>query len=166
MAVCENVTGQYYKVLLENSYIKDGFVFVSVVRYPNQEERDREKAREEQLSLFLTNAKQRYLEILSESQDQNTDSEIQYEEEFERIIYTVENFSTIRIGQTYPVITISDKTKQEINSLGFSDDFITNPVLVIDYITINCGTYDKMPLSLEYLYEKLKGRMAEITNVW
>ena len=165
MAVCENVTGQYYKVLLENSYIKDGFVFVSVVRYPNQEERDREKAREEQLSLFLTNAKQRYLEILSESQDQNTDSEIQYEEEFERIIYTVENFSTIRIGQTYPVITISDKTKQEINSLGFSDDFITNPVLVIDYITINCGTYDKMPLSLEYLYEKLKGRMAEITNV-
>ena len=165
MAVCENVTGQYYKVLLENSYIKDGFVFVSVVRYPNQEERDREKAREEQLSLFLTNAKQRYLEILSESQDQNTDSEIQYEEEFERIIYTVENFSTIRIGQTYPVITISDKTKQEINSLGFSDDFITNPVLVIDYITINCGTYDKMPLSLEYLYEKLKGRMSEITNV-
>ena len=85
MAVCENATGQYYKVLLENSYIKDGFVFVSVVRYPNQEERDREKAREEQLSLFLTNAKQRYLEILSESQDQNTDSEIQYEEEFERI---------------------------------------------------------------------------------
>lgn len=165
MAVCENVTGQYYKVLLENSYIKDGFVFVSVVRYPNQEERDREKAREKRLSLFLTNAKQRYLEILSESQDQNTDSEIQYEEEFERIIYTVENFSTIRIGQTYPVITISDKTKQEINSLGFSDDFITNPVLVIDYITINCGTYDKMPLSLEYLYEKLKGRMAEITNV-
>lgn len=165
MAVYENVTGQYYKVLLENSYIKDGFVFVSVVRYPNQEERDREKAREKQLSLFLTNAKQRYLEILSESQDQNTDSEIQYEEEFERIIYTVENFSTIRIGQTYPVITISDKTKQEINSLGFSDDFITNPVLVIDYITINCGTYDKMPLSLEYLYEKLKGRMAEITNV-
>ena len=165
MAVCENATGQYYKVLLENSYIKDGFVFVSVVRYPNQEERDREKAREEQLSLFLTNAKQRYLEILSESQDQNTDSEIQYEEEFERIIYTVENFSTIRIGQTYPVITISDKTKQEINSLGFSDDFITNPVLVIDYITINCGTYDKMPLSLEYLYEKLKGRIAEITNV-
>ena len=81
MAVCENATGQYYKVLLENSYIKDGFVFVSVVRYPNQEERDREKAREEQLSLFLTNAKQRYLEILSESQDQNTDSEIQYEEE-------------------------------------------------------------------------------------
>ena len=165
MAVCENATGQYYKVLLENSYIKDGFIFVSVVRYPNQEERDREKAREEQLSLFLTNAKQRYLEILSESQDQNTDSEIQYEEEFERIIYTVENFSTIRIGQTYPIITISDKTKQEINSLGFSDDFITNPVLVIDYITINCGTYDKMPLSLEYLYEKLKGRMAEITNV-
>lgn len=165
MAVCENVTGQYYKVLLENSYIKDGFVFVSVVRYPNQEERDREKAREKRLSLFLTNAKQRYLEILSESQDQNTDSEIQYEEEFERIIYTVENFSTIRIGQTYPVITISDKTKQEINSLGFSDDFITDPILVIDYITINCGAYDKMPLSLEYLYEKLKGRMAEITNV-
>lgn len=165
MAVCENATGQYYKVLLENSYIKDGFIFVSVVRYPNQEERDREKAREKQLSLFLTNAKQRYLEILSESQDQNTDSEIQYEEEFERIIYTVENFSTIRIGQTYPVITISDRTKQEINSLGFLDDFITNPVLVIDYITINCGTYDKMPLSLEHLYEKLKGRMAEITNV-
>lgn len=165
MAVCENATGQYYKILLENSYIKDGFVFVSVVRYPNQEERDREKAREKQLSLFLTNAKQRYLEILSESQDQNTESEIQYEEEFERIIYTVENFSTIRIGQTYPVITISDKTKQEINSLGFSDDFITNPVLVIDYITINCGAYDKMQLSLEYLYEKLKGRMSEITNV-
>ena len=165
MAVCENATGQYYKVLLENSYIKDGFIFVSVVRYPNQEERDREKAREKQLSLFLANAKQRYLEILSESQDQNTDSEIQYEEEFERVIYTVENFSTIRIGQTYPVITISDRTKQEINSLGFLDDFITNPVLVIDYITINCGTYDKMPLSLEYLYEKLKGRMAEITNV-
>lgn len=165
MAVCENATGQYYKVLLENSYIKDGFIFVSVVRYPNQEERDREKAREKQLSLFLANAEQRYLEILSESQDQNTDSEIQYEEEFERVIYTVENFSTIRIGQTYPVITISDRTKQEINSLGFSDDFITNPVLVIDYITINCGTYDKMPLSLEYLYEKLKGRMAEITNV-
>ena len=165
MAVCENATGQYYKVLLENSYIKDGFVFVSVVRYPNQEERDREKAREKQLSLFLTNAKHRYLEILSESQDQNTDSEIQYEEEFERIIYTVENFSTIRIGQPYPVIAISDKTKQEINSLGFSDDFITNPILVIDYITINCGTYDKMPLSLEYLYEKLKGRMSEITNV-
>ena len=165
MAVCENATGQYYKVLLENSYTKDGFVFVSVVRYPNQEERDREKAREKQLSSFLTNAKQRYLEILSESQDQNTDSEIQYEEEFERVIYTVENFSTIRIGQTHPVITISDRTKQEINSLGFSDDFITNPVLVIDYITINCGAYDKMPLSLEYLYEKLKGRMAEITNV-
>lgn len=165
MAVCENATGQYYKVLLENSYVKDGFVFVSVVRYPNQEERDREKAREKQLSLFLTNAKHRYLEILSESQDQNTDSEIQYEEEFERIIYTVENFSTIRIGQTYPVITISDKTKQEINSLGFSDDFITNPILVIDYITINCDAYDKMPLSLEYLYEKLKGRMSEITNV-
>ena len=166
MAVCENATGQYYKVLLENSYIKDGFIFVSVVRYPNQEERDREKAREKQLSLFLTNAKRRYSEILSESQDQNTDSEIQYEEEFERIIYAVENFSTIRIGQTYPVITISNKTKQEINSLGFSDDFITNPILVIDYITINCGAYDKMPLSLEYLYEKLKGRMAEITNVW
>lgn len=165
MAVCENATGQYYKVLLENSYIKDGFIFVSVVRYPNQEERDREKAREKQLSLFLTNAKQRYLEILSESQDQNTDSEIQYEEEFERIIYTVENFSTIRIGQTYPVITISDKTKQEMVSLGFSDDFITNPVLVIDYITVNCGAYDETPLSLEYLYEKLKGRMAEITNV-
>lgn len=165
MAVCENATGQYYKVLLENSYIKDGFVFVSVVRYPNQEERDREKTREKQLSLFLTNAKQRYLEILSESQDQNTDSEIQYEEEFERIIYAVENFSTIRIGQTYPVITISDRTKQEINNLGFLDDFITNPVLVIDYITINCGAYDKMPLSLEYLYEKLKVRMSEITNV-
>ena len=166
MAVYENATGQYYKVLLENSYIKDGFVFVSVVRYPNQEERDREKSREKQLSLFLTNAKQRYLEILSESQDQSTDSEIQYEEEFERIIYTVENFSTIRIGQTYPVITISDKTKQEMVSLGFSDDFITNPVLVIDYITVNCGTYDETPLSLEYLYEKLKGRMSEITNVW
>ena len=165
MAVCENATGQYYKVLLENSYIKDGFIFVSVVRYPNQEERDREKAREKQLSLFLTNAKRRYSEILSESQDQNTDSEIQYEEEFERIIYAVENFSTIRIGQTYPVITISNKTKQEINSLGFSDDFITNPILVIDYITINCGAYDKMPLSLEYLYEKLKVRMSEITNV-
>lgn len=165
MAVGENATGQYYKVLLENSYIKDGFVFVSVVRYPNQEERDREKAREEQLSLFLTNAKQRYSEILSESQDQNTDSEIQYEEEFERIIYTVENFSTIRIGQTYPIITISDKTKQEMVSLGFSDDFITNPILVIDYITVNCGAYDETPLSLEYLYEKLKGRMSEITNV-
>ena len=165
MAVCENATGQYYKVLLENSYIKDGFVFVSVIRYPNQEERDREKAREEQLSLFLTNAKQRYSEILSESQDQKTDSAIQYEEEFERVIYTVENFSTIRIGQTYPIITISDKTKQEMVSLGFSDDFITNPVLVIDYITINCGAYDETPLSLEYLYEKLKGRMSEITNI-
>ena len=41
MAVCENATGQYYKVLLEDSYIQDGFVFVSAVRYPNQEERDR-----------------------------------------------------------------------------------------------------------------------------
>lgn len=165
MAVCENATGQYYKVLLENSYIKDRFIFVSVVRYPNQEERDREKSREKQLSLFLTNAKQRYLEILSESQDQSTDSEIQYEEEFEKVIYTVENFSTIRIGQTYPVITISDKTEQEMFRLGFSYDFITNPILVIDYITINCGAYDKMPLSLEYLYEKLKDRMSKITDV-
>lgn len=165
MAVCENATGQYYKVLLKDSYIQDGFVFVSVVRYPNQEERDREKVRENQLSLFLTNAKQRYSKILSEGQDQNTDSETHYEEEFERIIYTVENFSTIRIGQSPAIITISDKTKQELISFGFSDDFITNPVLVIDYITVNCGAYDKTPLSLEYLYEKLKSRMSAITNV-
>ena len=88
-----------------------------------------------------------------------------YEEEIEKVIYTVENFSTIRIGQTYPVITISDKTEQEMFRLGFSYDFITNPILVIDYITINCGAYDKMPLSLEYLYEKLKGRMSKITDV-
>lgn len=165
MAVCENATGQYYKVLLEDSYIQDGFVFVAAVRYPNQEERDREKAREEQLSSFLENAKQRYSEILSEGQDQNTDSETDYEEEFERVIYTVENFSTIISSQPPAVITISDKTKQEMISLGFSDDFISNPVLVIDYITVNCGADDKTPLSLEYLYEKLKGRMSKITNV-
>lgn len=165
MAVCENATGQYYKVLLDDSYTQDGFVFVSVVRYPNQEERDREKARDAQLSLFLTNAKQRYSEILSEDKDQNTDSETDYEEEFERVIYAVENFSTIRIGQSPAIITISDKTKQELVSLGFSDDFITNPILVIDYITVNCGADDKTPLSLEYLYEKLKSRMSAITNV-
>ena len=138
---------------------------MSVVRYPNQEERDREKAREEQLSLFLANAKQRYSKMLSEGQDQNIDSETDYEEEFERVIYTVENFSTIRIGQSPAIITISDKTKQELVSLGFSDDFITNPILVIDYITVNCGADDKTPLSLEYLYEKLKSRMSAITNV-
>ena len=68
MAVSENITNQYYKVLEDDCYVYNGFVFVAVARYPSQEEREREKAREEELSIFLSNVNNRYLTLVAENE--------------------------------------------------------------------------------------------------
>ena len=39
MAVCENATGQYYKIISEECYLEDGFLFVTIRRYLNKQER-------------------------------------------------------------------------------------------------------------------------------
>lgn len=167
MAVCENATGQYYKILLENSYIKDGFVFVSIVRYPNQEERDREKAREEELSIFMSNVNNRYLTLVAANEENEslTEEEAGYTAEIERVLYAVENFAVIVASQQPAVISISDSVKQELIELGYKDEFLSDPIVILDRITVNCGRYDGKPLTLEYLYNKLRPQLAEFINV-
>lgn len=179
MAVCENATGQYYKVLLENSYIKDGFLFVTIRRYLNKQERDKEKERQERIENFLSVATDAYSSKLDEIlsyQENNPDfltdeialkeleQMISYAEEFERAIYIVENFSVVT--QNTVVATIPETVEKEFTSLGYEKEFISDPVIIIDTITINCGKYPELTISLEELYAKLKDRMSsEITNV-
>ena len=89
---------------------------------------------------------------------------ISYAEEFERAIYIVENFSVTT--QNTAVATIPEAVEKEFTSLGYEKEFISDPVIIIDTIAINCGKYPELTISLEELYAKLKDRMSsEITNV-
>ena len=167
MAIGENITSQYYKVLEDECYVQDGFVFVAVARYPNQEEREREKEREERLSSFLSNVNNRYLTLVTENEDNETlsEEEVEYIAEIERVLYAVENFAVITASQQPATISISDGVKQELVELGYKDEFLSDPIVILDRIIVNCGRYDGKPLTLEYLYNKLKPQMAKFTNV-
>lgn len=167
MAVGENITSQYYKVLEDDCYVYNGFVFVAVARYPNQAEREREKAREEELSIFLSNVNNRYLMLIAENEENEplTEEEAEHTAEIERVLYTVENFAVIVAAQQPVTISISDSVKQELVELGYKDEFLSDPIVILDRITVNCGRYDGKPLTLEYLYNKLKPQLAEFTNV-
>ena len=167
MAVSENITSQYYKVLEDDCYVYNGFVFVAVARYPSQEEREREKAREEELSIFMSNVNNRYLTLVAENEKNEslTEEEAEHTAEIERVLYAVENFAVIVASQQPAVISISDSVKQELIELGYKDEFLSDPIVILDRITVNCGRYDGKPLTLEYLYNKLKPQLAEFTNV-
>ena len=150
MAVSENITSQYYKVLEDDCFVYNGFVFVTVARYPSQEEREREKAREEELSIFVSNVNNRYLTLVAEN-DANeslTEEEAEHTAEIERVLYAVENFAVIVASQQPAIISISDSVKQELIELGYKDEFLSDPISTVSLSTVVDMTVNHSLLSI------------------
>ena len=115
----------------------------------------------------MSNVNNRYLTLVAEN-DANeslTEEEAEHTAEIERVLYTVANFAVIVASQQPATISISDSVKQELVELGYKDEFLSDPIVILDRITVYCGRYDGKPLTLEYLYNKLKPQLAEFTNV-
>lgn len=186
MAVLEIETNHYYKINFDRCAIKGLKVFVNYSTYQSIEDRDKEKEREEKFATFFQNARvhtqNKYSELVVAVEEQGLRPENIVEDENGLIdkesfpdlralqdkINELEHFM-VEIGERLSEYTnterdeliISENIQQELESLGFELEWITDPIKLNGGGEVFAGDYSGEPITYEFFYERLKTVMGE-----
>lgn len=155
-------TGEYQRLLLDQSFININGVYVATLVYKNKDERIKEKAREVALKEFLINSqnKQRELSNLIQIVGEVRLTDTQKAEitnfapvsyllnQLEKVIYKYQSEQNRR--------SIPEAVLQEAEKYGFSREWATDPVILIRKDVIRLDDYKKQDFTLDVFYTTIK----------
>lgn len=150
MAIKWLENNSYYKVIYEESYVKNNKVYINIQQYLNQDEREKEKSRLEEQREFVAKLNDKIFE-------HNAD-EINEYSYFGSIYFDFYKYTCD------PIEDYSNKDFSLIEEIGFKKEWIINPVMFIGSMTVECGDFDNCAITHNYLYAKLKSRMNNIED--
>lgn len=148
MAIKSLVDNTYYKILWNDSRIQRNLVIVAIAQYLNEEERIKEKQREEEIAEFVEKLHARAV---------NEPNDVPREETFKRFL-VVEGLWSRYVNQE--LVLKPDEWYEPLFELGFKMEWIKDPVVLQGSMQVTCGDFDNCAITMEYLYEKLKTKMA------
>lgn len=186
MAILEQDTGNYYKVLFDECMIKGKAVIAAFAVYENMEQREKEKKREPLWLPFLNSVQARltgmYQEILAELERLKIQPEIALskteENKIDKELYPElrsKQDAMNRLEAIFGDINLhfyifgKDSTHKEVDTaslellqpFGFNAEWITDPIRLSNKAQVYCGEYNGEPIEHEFYYNKLKERMNE-----
>ena len=140
----------YYKIIYEESYVQNNLVYVHIQQYLNEDEREKEKSRELEQRKFVSDLNDKIFEHDEDEVNEYAYFGSIYFEFYKYTFQELEDYST--------------KDFSLIEEIGFKKEWITNPVMFIGSMTVECGDFDNCAITHEYLYNKLKSRMENIED--
>lgn len=171
----------YVKLMFEECMIKGRGVYVSFMTYATKEDRDREKAQYEKVQNFLNNLRDKYRNLQEEVQgfisrvpDVNAMSVAEsatFQSLYEPKINLAQNYmnqeqnfidNLIVSANTENISTfqyIIDK--QDLESLGFVEEWVLNPIRHLGYTTVYAGEFNGEEVNEEFYYTRLKSCMSD-----
>lgn len=140
----------YYKIDYEESFVKGNRVYVSFMQYLNEEERIKEKERELEQRDFVAKLNDKIFE-----HDQDEVNKYSY---LGNIYFEFYKYTFEEIPDYY------NRDFHLLEEIGFKLEWITNPIMFIGSMVVECGEFDNCEITHEYLYNKLKSRMENIED--
>lgn len=187
MAVLEKATNNYYKINFDLCAVRGLKVFVNFSVYKSTEQREKEKERQGKWALFFQklreNLQSQYDALIKAIEAKGLTPEQVLSENEEGMIDSAKH-SELRIMQNKllnlepfeqeigdrlfkysddekKTLIIPAKIKNELEGLGFNEEWIASPVLLDGGGEVYTGDYDGEPITYEFFYERLKSVMGE-----
>ncbi len=186
MAILENETNNYYRVEYDESYIKGGRVIVAFSTYKTTEDRQKEKDRADGITAFARNihllATDKYKELVDNiqaldvepqtiacSEDSNIIDSERYPElrALQLEIEMLKDFASLFYencfvyGNSAHSVAETNLSTQLLESLGYNDEWQTDPIQLTNRAEVYCGDYNGEPITHEFFYERLKTVMND-----
>lgn len=149
MAVIENDTLHYYRVLKDESFIHNNMTFIAVKIYQSAHERAKEKNRLNELDMFTAKCNN----LLNQLKTSNNQIYIELEPIMHKIRKCV-------LDNNCEEIYFSNDIYGLLIECGFNINWLTEPIHVISKSIINAGINNCKTIENEELYLKLKDVMA------
>jgi hypothetical protein len=184
MAILENETSNYYKILFDECKIEGMSVMVAFEAYKSAAEREKEKQREGLWALFFDKVEVKIgelynglinrvqseglnpLEILSQTEENKIDGlrfpELrQKQEELHGLEQAADSVRDAFYIYAYESPrAISGSVTQRLTPYGFDEAWVSDPVVLASKAEVYCGEYEGEPLTNEFYYNKLKKKMS------
>lgn len=187
MALLEKVTNHYYKIDFDRCAVRGLKVFVNYSIYKDTSEREKEKERQDKWTEFFQKSRERLQsqydtllesistegltteQVLSESEEGMIDS-AKYPElrEQQNKLLELEPFEQAIGDRLFKyrdiekgTLIISNTIKEQLESLGFEQEWIDSPILLDGGGEVYTGDYNGEPITYEFFYERLKTVMGE-----
>lgn len=187
MAILEKATNHYYKINYDRCAVRGLKVFVNFSVYISTEEREKEKQRESKWAEFFQKLREslhsQYTGLLTAIEEAGlTPEQVLSESEEGKI--DAENYPSLRalqdkmnalepyekgIGERLfqyrdneiPALVIPIEVGEELQALGFAEEWIASPVLLDGGGEVCAGDYNGEPMTYDFFYERLKSVMGE-----
>ena len=187
MALREKATNHYYKINFDLCAVRGLKVFVNFSVYKSTEQREKEKERQGKWTEFFQRLRENLQsqydalikaidtkgltpeQVLSESEEGMIDSAKHSELRImQNKLLNLEPFEQ-EIGDRLfkysddekKTLIIPAKIKNELEGLGFEEEWIASPVLLDGGGEVYTGDYRDEPITYEFFYERLKSVMGE-----
>ncbi|MDR2090709.1 MAG: hypothetical protein LBP62_03545 [Clostridiales bacterium] len=190
MAVLENATRHYYRILFDRCEIKDNFIMTSFLAYKNSDEREKEKQRESLWTVFFNNVNDKidalYQDliqsvtaqnllpenILSATEENKIDG-VKYPalRQKQDVLHALEKAADglqdkLYIYEYESPSYMSDADAAVLMPYGFDKEWVTDPIVLVSEAQVDCGVYAGEELTNEFYYNKLKKKMSgNIANI-
>lgn len=171
----------YVKLIFDECMIKGRDVYVSFMTYATKEDRDREKAQYERVQNFLNNLRDKYRNLQEEVQNFISGiTDINAMSVAESAMFQSVYEPKIKLAQNYMnqeqnfldnlIVSASAEnistfqyiiSKQELESLGFEEEWILNPIKHLGYTTIYAGEFNGEEINEKFYYTRLKPLMND-----
>ncbi len=189
MAIKEQSTGQYIKVLFNECKVVGLSVYASYRTYKDTSEREKEKSRESDVGQFLINLRAKISErdtaITNECEsyginryDRNENGESLPNDVFDRLLIEGEKVSRLMLFEREFIelfygyseeIKETTYTEEELNyleTLGYNKEWVADSVKLLSKVEAYCGEYNGETICHEFYYNKLKENFdTEIVDV-
>lgn len=184
MAILEKETNNYYKIDFDNCMIKGLSVIVSFAVYLTTEEREKEKTRKQPITDFINRVQQtagekynslieqvNILGISAETDlDENGLIKAEVNEVLRALQIEINNLSSMpnqifehcyRYGDNIPQDIVWHTSVEDLESYGFEEEWITDPIRLSAMAQIYCDEYNGEEITYDFYYNRLKTRMND-----
>ena len=187
MALREKATNHYYKINFDLCAVRGLKVFVNFSVYNSTEEREKEKERQGKWTEFFQRLRgnlQSQYDALIKAIDAEGLTPEQVLSESEEGMIDLTKYAELRAMQNNllnlepyeqeignrlfkysddekKTLIIPANIKNELEGLGFNEEWIASPVLLDGGGEVYTGDYHGEPITYEFFYERLKSVMGE-----
>lgn len=157
MAILENLSNNYYKICFEESFVLNGMAFANLKIYNSHQDRKIEKQRKAKFDKFFSLCENQIQTLFNLN---NIDKALKLED----AMVFVQSAIYINPYQSPKQTMFSNDILMVMQSCGFEYEWILNPIKLVGFKSINCGTVQEF--NQINLYGKLKTKMSQnISNV-
>lgn len=148
MAIIENNTQNYFRILYNECFIQNNMVFISVIKYIHYMEREKEKNRQMQFDKFIVNCKNE-LQILKQNNDELY------------IDFSIAINNIIQESKTSEIkLHYSKEIEKILLKCGYNYDWASQPIVIVGKCLVNGGEVNINEFSHRDLYLILKNKMT------